>query len=357
MQTTESQAPTQNLVGNTGTPCAREPRRSSPIEGGRGEMLNAFREHLKVLKRSPATLAGYTEGLKRFFAFLDQQGIGDLRAVRRADIQAYQAALVASGRYATNTIHVRLRSVRRFYEYLDRTGKILINPALGFPLPKLENRLPRTVLTLGEMRRLLNAPDTSTLSGIRDKAMLEVFYSTAIRLSELCALTVYDADLNGGFLRVHSGKGAKDRVVPMGCKATKYVKEYVRHVRGLFTRNRRDERALFVGKQWGTPINPQIVGRLVRDYARKAGLKKRVTPHVFRHTCATHLVADGADVVHVQRLLGHACISTTQIYTRVAEREVKQTHRKTHPRERDAEPVPAAVEGPFKGPYKKQAQP
>ena len=354
MQTTEQQAPAKNLAENAGTPCARESRRSSPSEGGREQMVNVFRDHLRVLKRSPATLAGYTDGLKLFFAFLDQKGIGDFRAVRRADIQAYQAALVASGRYATNTIHVRLRAVRRFYEYLDRAGKILINPALGFPLPKLENRLPRTVLTLGEMRRLLNAPDTSTLSGIRDKAMLEVFYSTAIRLGELCALSIYDVDVNGGFLRVHSGKGAKDRVVPMGHKATQYVKEYLRHVRGQFTKNRRDERTLFVGKQWGTPINPQIVGILVRQYAKKTGLKKRVTPHVFRHTCATHLMADGADVVHVQRLLGHSCISTTQIYTRVAAREVKQTHRKTHPREHDAEPVPSSVAGPLKGPYKKE---
>ena len=336
MQATEQQAPVKNLEENARTPCAR------------GELLDAFRGHLKLLKRSPATVAGYADGVKRFFAFMDRRGIGDVRAVRRADVQAYQATLVESGRYALNSIHVFMRSVRRFYDYLDRSGKILINPALEFTFPTLEDRLPRNILTIAEMRRLLNAPDTSSLAGIRDKAILEVFYSTAIRLAELCALSIHDVDLNGGFLRVNSGKGAKDRIVPLGHKALQYVKEYLRHVRGQFTKNRRDERALFVGKQWGTPISKPIVQRLVRDYAKRAGLKKRVTPHVFRHTCATHLLADGADVVHVQRLLGHVSINTTQIYTRVVQRDVKQAHANTHPRERDAEPVPPAVTGPLR---------
>jgi integrase/recombinase XerD len=319
---------TQKPFGNAGTPCARE--------AGREEWRADYRKHLQALKRSPATINSYTGGLKTFFAFLDRRNIFDLRAVRRADIEAYQAALLDERRYSPHTIHVLLRAVRRFYDYLEKTGRILLNPAAAVAMPKLGDRLPRTVLTPPEMRRLLDAPDTSTPTGIRDKTLLEVFYSTGIRLAELCALTIHDADVNGGFLRVNGGKGAKDRVVPMGRKASAYVKEYLRHVRGPLTKNRRDERALFVGRR-GKRIHPLIVERLVRDYARAAGLKKPVTPHVFRHTCATHLLAGGADVAHVQRLLGHASITTTQIYTRVARREIKRTHEQTHPRERDRE--------------------
>jgi site-specific recombinase XerD len=343
-------------------PCENggENRARAGTRAASSALLAEFTAYLKALKRSPSTLAGYTRSVAVFLAWLDGQ---DVRGIRRADVQTYQAALVESGKYTTHSVHVLMRGVRRFYDWLDRNGKVLVNPTLGFQLPTLEDRLPRTILTKGEMRRLLDAPDTSRLDGIRDKAMLELFYSAGLRLAELCSLTVYDVDLNGGFVRVN-GKGMKDRVVPMGHKAAQYVKEYVRHVRGRFTEKRRDERALFVGKQWGTPINPLIVERLIKRYAEQAGISKRVTPHVFRHTCATHMLADGADVVHVQRLLGHACIDTTQIYTRVAEREVKTTHGKTHPRERDAMPtgrqaeaVPQARPRRVNGPYKKGGTP
>lgn len=352
-QDPENTAVAAEPFGNAGKDHARGGAReiaATVTGGGREDLFAEFRDYLRALKRAPATLSGYTLGLSRFFAWLDGRGFADLRAVRRDDIQAWQAELMASGRYTTNSVHVLLRSVRRFYDYLDRAGKVLVNPTLGMPFPKLEDRLPRAVLTPGEMRRLLNAPDTSRLDGIRDKAMLELLYSAGLRLAELCALTVYDVDVHGGYVRVNSGKGAKDRVVPMGHKATQYVKEYLRHVRGRLTEKRRDERALFVGVM-GKRINPIIVERLIRDYARTAGLSKRVTPHTFRHTCATHLLADGADVVHVQRLLGHACIDTTQIYTRVAERDVKKTHGKTHPREHDAESVPDAKPKTFKTPW------
>ena len=322
----------------------------------REEFATGFQEYLRALKRAPATLTGYKHGLSRFFEWLDRRGLADLRAVRRADIQSWQAELVASGHYTTNSIHVLLRAARRFYDYLDRGGKVLVNPTLGMTFPKIEDRLPRAVLTPGEMRRLLDAPDTSRPDGIRDKAMIELLYSTGLRLAELCGLTVHDVDVHGGYVRVNHGKGGKDRVVPMGRKATQYAKEYLRHVRGRLTEKRRDERALFVGVM-GKRINPIIVERLIRGYARSAGLTKRVTPHTFRHTCATHLLADGADVVHVQRLLGHAYIGTTQIYTRVAGRDVKQTHGRTHPRERDAETVPEAHPVSIKEPYRRKEPP
>jgi len=352
-----------DIQADCAEPCENggEHRARAEARAASSALLEEFTAYLKALKRSPSTLARYNRSVSLFLAWLDGRdpstGSGqDVRGIRRDELQTYQATLVESGKYTTSSIHVYMRGLRRFYDWLDRNGKVLVNPTLGFQLPKLEDRLPRTILTKSEMRRLLDAPDTSRLDGIRDKAILELFYSAGLRLAELCALTVYDVDLNSGFVRVNCGKGAKDRVVPMGHKATQYVKEYVRHVRGRFTQKRRDERALFIGKQSANPINPQIVERLIVLYAEDAGISKRVTPHVFRHTCATHMLADGADVVHVQRLLGHTCIDTTQMYTRVAEREVKQTHGKTHPRERDAETVPQTRPTRIKDAYRKGAQ-
>jgi integrase/recombinase XerD len=285
-------------------------------------LLAEFIAYLKALHRDPTTIAAYGREVGQFLQRLTEKNILDVRGVRRADLEAYQADLMTRGRYATNTVHVKMRSVRRFYDWLEKTGKILMNPTAGFRLPKLQDRLPRDVLTAVEVRRLLDAPDTSHRKGVRDKAMLEVFYSTGIRVGELCGLTIYDADLNNGFLRVNQGKGGKDRIVPLGHTAARYVKEYLRHVRGHFTRKKRDERALFVGRR-GVGFTPSGIEDLVRQYAKTAKIEKRVTPHTLRHTCATHMLTSGADIVHVQRLLGHEDINTTQIYVRVARRDVK----------------------------------
>ena len=292
-----------------------------------------FRDYLTTLKRDKSTINSYAACLNRFFTFMAKKGITDLRAVTRADILVYQAEL-STATWTVHTTHSHLRAVRRLYEYLDDQGKILMNPTVGIQMPKLERNLPRNVLTRAEMRKLIDAPDTSLPAGIRDRTMLEVFYSTGIRLAELCHLTVHDVDLLNGYLRINSGKGCKDRVVPVGKKARKYLAEYMRHVRGFLTRSNRDERALFVSnRQRG--FTTTRVYQLVRHYARLAGIRKRVSPHVFRHTCATHMLEGGADISQVQRLLGHVLLNTTQVYTRVAQPEIKRTHKKTHPRERD----------------------
>ena len=299
-------------------------------------VINAYRDYLKTLKRDPSTIKGYASDLRRFFAFMRKKGIADLRSVKRSDIREYQTELMGMT-WTAHTIHAHLRAVRRLYEFLDDQGRILMNPAVGIRMPKLERALPRTVLTRSEMRKLLNAPDTSMPVGIRDRAMLEVFYSTGLRLAELCHLTIHDVDLLNGYLRINSGKGCKDRVVPLGKKARKYLNEYLRHVRGRFTRRNRDERALFVGQRDGRAMKDVYVRIIVKEHARRAGIRKKISPHVFRHTCATHMLEGGADISQVQRLLGHVLINTTQIYTRVAQPDVKKTHQKTHPREKDKE--------------------
>jgi integrase/recombinase XerD len=313
----------------------------------------AFVEAMKVRRFSKATLASYQGSLAMFFDYLRNAGIDDVREVSRQTIADYQLWL--SGKPYTDWTRVaRLQAVRRFFEHLEKTDVLLVNPCAGMMLPKIEKRLPRNVLTPEEARALLNAPNTQTKIGIRDKAILEMFYSTGIRLEEMARLTVHDVDHRNGFVRVNKGKFAKDRVVPLGRKACDYVREYLDKVRLEWARaavksgheQATDERALWLSsKNPHAPLKSQMIEVMVKQHARRAGLQKRVTPHVWRHTCATHLVANDANVVYVQRLLGHRSLRTTQIYARVAVPELKATHRQAHPahdRKAKAAPLPVA---------------
>ena len=293
--------------------------------------VDAFAESLQVRRYSESTIRHRRKSLVVFFKYLAEIQVADVREVARQTVRDYQAWLLE--RYAVTSAHLHLTTLRRFFEYLENRDLVLINPCLGLRLPKMGKRLPKTVLTPGEARRVLDAPDTQTLRGIRDKAILEVFYSTGIRLDELTRLTVLDVDYKEGFVRV-KGKGCKDRVAPMGSKACDYVREYLQKVRAQWSKANRDERALWLSsrKPHG-PIKAPVIEVLVRHYGQQAGVEKRVTPHVWRHSCATHLLANGSDVASVQRLLGHRWIKTTQVYTRVSIADVKATHQKAHPRE------------------------
>lgn len=305
------------------------------------ELLFGFKEHLKIKNYSKASISHYTEHhLLGFFEYLKENDITDIKRVTRDILNAYQLMLTEyrdreTGKgYTTSTILVKIRAVKRFFEYLEASSHILVNPAEYLKEPKKETRLPRVILTGDEVRKLLDQPNLSTMWGIRDRTFLEVFYSTGIRLEELVNLTIFDCDLQGGMLRVNKGKFAKDRVVPLGRHAVRFLKEYITHVRPHYTRENKQIRNLFVS-QLGTPLSKQVVEIKVRTYAKKAGIKKRVTPHVLRHTFATELVKNGADITAVQKMLGHSTLSITHIYTRVAGVEVKRTHKDHHPREKD----------------------
>lgn len=304
------------------------------------DLLFAFREHLRVKSYSPASIATYTDYLRGFFAYLEEIGVKAAKRVTRDHLEAYRLRLVehrvhGDRGYSVSTLCLKVRAVRRLFEYLEAMNRILVNPAETFKEPKKETRLPRVVLTAKETRRILDAPNLSLEIGIRDRAMLEVFYSTGVRLEELLRLTIFDCDLQGGLLRVNNGKGAKDRVVPLGRHAMKFLQTYLAKVRPSYAMGNRAERCLFVGRL-GVPLSQQAVQKAVRNYARAAGIRKKVTPHTFRHTFATELVRNGADITAVQKMLGHADLSSTQLYTHVAGVEVKKTHRLSHPRERDA---------------------
>ena len=279
------------------------------------ELLFAFIEHMKMKNYSPATQDSYIRSIRSFLDYLRDQGATDVKRVTRDMLTAWQASL-SGGAYKTATICVKVRAVKRFFAFLEETNHILVNPAERLREPKKETRLPRVVLTDKEARKILDQPNLSTLTGIRDRTVLEVFYSTGIRLGELVSLTIFDADLQGGYLRVNKGKGAKDRVVPMGRHAIRFLKEYITHVRPLHTRRNKQARTLFVNRT-GKPLSNQVVEIMVRAYTKQAGITKKVTPHVFRHSFATSLVRNGADITAVSKMLGHSGLSVTQIYTRV----------------------------------------
>ena len=248
----------------------------------------------------------------------------------RQTVKDYQLWLLAR-EYIPMTVASRMQAVRRFFEHLEKTDVILVNPCPGIPLPRIRDRLPKTVLTEKEAGALLDAPNTQTGLGIRDKAILETFYSTGIRLEEMTRLSIHDVDCRNGFLRVNKGKFAKDRMVPLGRKASDYVREYLQKVRSEWSKANRDERALWLSsKQPHDPLRSQMIEVMVARYAAAAGIEKPVTPHTWRHTCATHLVADGANIAYVQRLLGHRSLRTTQIYTRATIAEIKATHARAH---------------------------
>jgi len=301
------------------------------------DILFGFKEHLKVLNRSAATVQLYCEQAK---AFLDAEGC-DVKAITRKRLEAWIAGLydhrTKEGKpYSAGTISVKVRSVKRLFEYLEQVNHVFINPAEYIQEPKKVRNLPRNILTPAEARQVLDQPNLGTLKGIRDRAILELFYSTGIRIEELCSLTIYDADLQGGMVRITKGKGKKDRVVPMGKHAVRFLREYITKVRPHYTRKNRTTRRLFIDA-FGKPLSKQMAGISVRTYGKAAKTGKTVTAHTFRHSFASALVKNGADIVAVQKMLGHTTLKITEVYLRSVGIDLKAAHKKSHPREKERE--------------------
>jgi integrase/recombinase XerD len=295
-----------------------------------------FLESLRLRGQAPATLAARSQALTTFARWLADQRIGDVREVSRATIAAY-AQWLAAQPCTPHTRHAKLIALRAFFAHLVRTDALLVDPCAGLRLPPLGDRLPRAVLTREEARRVLAVPDVQTKKGLRDKAILELFYSTGVRGEEMARLAVQDVDAQGGFVRVRRGKGGRERIVPAGARACAALREYLRETRKPWSAHQPDERALWLSaiRPHG-PMKKQAIAVMVKQCARAAGIERPGRTHLWRHTCATHLVAGGASVAAVQRLLGHRSLTTTQRYTRVAANEVRAMHAAKHPRSRAA---------------------
>lgn len=223
-----------------------------------------------------------------------------------------------------------------FFKWLTRENYILYNPASDLVLPRIGRRLPHTILTAAEAEKVMAVPDVTTATGLRDRAMLETLYSTGVRRQELIDLKLYDLDPQRGVLMVREGKGKKDRVIPIGARALAWVDKYVDDVRPDFASGA-DEGALFLTIM-GTPFGPQRLAEIVRAAIDNAGIGKRGACHLFRHTMATLMLENGADIRFIQAILGHTDLSTTEIYTQVSIKQLKAVHTATHP----AQPISQA---------------
>ena len=288
-----------------------------------------YKNQLKIRGYMPSTVACYSRGIDLFSKYLQEENIADLRQVTRQTILNYQARIMERP-IEMESKALEIRPVKRLFEYLIDNNNLLVNPAEGIVETSRKNRKIGSTLTIAEMQKLLDAPNLSMRTGIRDKAVLELLYCTAIRKNELLNLEVYHTDLKDKVLYVRKAKGRKQRVVPLGNNATKYLKEYLEKIRPHYAKKNPKERKLFLSNA-GLPLTGGALQCIIRTHRIAAGIKKPVSAHALRRSCATHLIQQGADVRYVQKLLGHSRLKTTQFYTKVMPVEVKQMHEKTHP--------------------------
>jgi len=300
--------------------------------------ISRFLDYLSVergLARN--TLEAYRRDLARYAAFLGDRGIGNATLADESMVSGFVGSLSASEyeegkRYRASSVARALAAVRTFHAFLLREGEASADPSEGVVRPKVPRTLPRP-LTISEVESILAVPGDADLPGLRDRAFLEVLYGAGLRISELVGLDVDDVDLDEGSVRV-MGKGSKERIVPLGRFAARAVKAYLTRARPSLARERSGG-ALFLNQRGGR-LTRQGATKILKACARRAGLRKRVTPHMLRHSFATHLLEGGADIRVVQELLGHASLATTQIYTLVTGQRMREEYFAAHPRARFA---------------------
>jgi integrase/recombinase XerD len=295
-----------------------------------------FGEHLRLLNRSEKTIQGYRLETRAFLEFLAEREVVEVSNIRRDDVTAYRIRLHEARKpngepLAIKTQSTKLGAVFSFLRYLHDEQFILANPARDMKLPKTPDSLPAELPTEEQVLTLLETPDPSTPSGRRDRAILELLYSSALRNSELRSLRIEDLDLHRLEVRVRCGKGQKGRMVPMGEPAAAWLEAYLSKGRPHLVRQGSGD-VLFLNR-WGRPMTGEVLANIVSGYAVEARLPMKVTPHVLRHSCATHMLARNAGLRHLQRLLGHANSTTTERYTRVEVSDLREVYLRCHPRE------------------------
>jgi integrase/recombinase XerD len=300
-------------------------------------LLERYRSHLELKNYSVLTIQGQAANLKLLLRFLTETNQPDLAAVTTAMLHDFQrwhfyqptARGTARGIPYQNRV---LSAVKGLFKFLHEENLVARDPAAALDYGREPQTLPRNILTPQEARRIIEAPDVHTVLGYRDRVVLEVLYATGIRKLELMNLTLTDVNLDEELLRINGGKGAKDRVVPLTEIACSFLESYIKGIRpkllGLKTTNR-----LFLSLR-GLPIARNTLGHLVEKCTRLARIKKRVTCHLWRHSCATHLLQRKANLRHVQEILGHRSLATTERYLHLTITELKEAHRRCHPREK-----------------------
>lgn len=286
------------------------------------QQLNDFLTYLASEKGvSRNTLEAYSRDVHTFASFLKEKSISSWKGVEQAHLIEFLSLRKSLG-YASSSMSRHLIAIKVLFRFLKREGIIAQNVTVHLETPKMWQLIP-DVLTQNEMQKMLSLPDTQIINGARDKAILELLYACGLRVSELCDLKINDVD--DTFIRIVKGKGGKERVVPIGSHAIKAIDHY------LGFRHDTSQEALFVSSR-GKPMSRVAIWKVVKDYAKKAGITKPIFPHTFRHTCATDLLRNGADIRVIQEILGHADISSTERYTHVNADELQVAFESFHPR-------------------------
>jgi integrase/recombinase XerD len=297
------------------------------------KLLRLFEDHAFAC-HAEKTAKDLLRRARLFFGWLEERGTSLVEA-RTADLEAYQQHVCALRQkdgtpYSIPEQTHRIASVKKLFRFLYRRGYVLSDPSGAVEYPRPEKRLPRGILTRDEARKLVEAPDTQTPLGLRDRAILEVFYGTGIRAGELAKLKTTDVDVEDRILRVVLGKGAKDRNVPLTRAAAEATEAYLVEGRPRL-RGAMKARWLFLAVRGGR-LYDSLLNEVVQGAAKKAGIEKHVTCHTLRHSVATHLLKGGADIRHIQALLGHACLSSTERYTHVEISDLTRVVKRAHPR-------------------------
>ncbi|AKL95321.1 site-specific recombinase XerD [Clostridium aceticum] len=291
------------------------------------ELILNYVDYLTNEKQlSHNTLESYVRDVKQYLTYLNQNEIDNIAHTSKTNVITYLVYLQNEGK-AVSTISRSIASIRCFYQYLLQSKIVLKDPTLNLESPKTKKKLPN-IMTLNEVDALLNQPEDSTYKGKRDKAMLELLYATGIRVSELISLTIEDINIELGFVQCTTGN--RERVIPVGSVALQALKNYLENARSCFIKNE-EEKLLFLNMQGGQ-LTRQGFWKIIKAYTKQLSIAKTITPHTLRHSFATHLVQNGADLKSVQEMLGHSDISTTQIYANLTKNKIKDVYDKTHPR-------------------------
>lgn len=289
--------------------------------------LQQFMAHLEIERRlAKNSIESYQRDINAYLRFLESKLVGDIRQVKEEDVAQYLYDLKDQGK-APSTISRNIASIRSFHLYLVREKVTLTDPTQMFVSPKVEKKLP-CILSIQEVEALMSAPDLTTAAGLRDKAMLELLYASGARVSELLSVNLQEINLSLGYIKC--ANNTRERIIPLGKYALETLQQYITKGRTHFVKQLVQE-ALFLN-QHGKRLSRQGFWKLIKKYAEKAQIRIDITPHTLRHSFAAHLLENGADLRSVQEMLGHADISTTQIYTQVVKPKLREVYAKAHPR-------------------------
>ena len=295
-------------------------------------MAELYIKHIeaKGYSESFTEVCAYRLGV--FIAFLEKAGIDDITDIAKEHIEKYGkyvSRIQKNGKALSVAVRIKyIRVVDSFFNWSLKSGHIIMNPAADLTIPRQRRSMPKDILTVREVKRILDAPKVSSPQGVRDKAVLEILYATGIRKAELCHLNICDIDFREKEILILDGKGKKDRVVPVSKRALYWLEKYLSS--RLSTASGKKQKPLFLATRGGR-LGANSLQYIMKNYLKKAGIEKPGSCHLLRHSMATHMLENGADIRYIQQILGHKDLSSTEIYTRVGIVKLKEVHAKTHP--------------------------